>query len=239
MEPPATDRSAELPDEVQRYLRLMEQAPGDATPLNEVRFVSLDCETTGTDAKRDRLITMGAITVRDGEILLDDQFEALLRISHNTSSVLVHGITAEAAARDGVEEEEALRKFLDYLGGSVIVGHHIGFDVEVISRGCQRAFGLDLSNRWLDTMELTLHLEDAGAFDGMREGLNTHNPFRDFSLDGLCRLFHVPPHDRHTAEGDAFITAQIFLKLLRMAKHHHRTTLGRLAERYIDPRAAE
>lgn len=228
-----------LPDEVRRYLRAMEGAASDDTPVSEVRFVSLDCETTGTDAKRDRLITMGAITVRDGEILLDDQFEALMRISHNTSSVLVHGITAEAAAKNGVDEEEALRGFLDYLGDSVIVGHHIGFDVEVIRRACERCWGTGLSNRWVDTMELTLHLEDGGAFDGMRDGVSTRNPFRDFSLDGLCRMFKVSPHDRHTAAGDAFITAQIFLKLLRMAKHHDRTTLGQLAERYIDPRAEE
>ena len=225
--------------EVQRYRAAVAELPADDRSLDSLRFVSLDCETTGTDAKKDRLITIGAITVREGEILLEDQFEALLRISHNTSSVLVHGITAEAAARNGVEEEEALRGFLDYLGDGVIVGHHIGFDVEVIQRACQRCFGIDLSNRWVDTMELTLHLEDAGAFDAMRDQVSTRNPFRDFSLDGLCRLFHVNPHDRHTAAGDAFITAQIFLKLLRMAKHHDRTTLGQLAERYIDPRAAE
>jgi DNA polymerase-3 subunit epsilon len=227
------------PPEVQNYLAVVEKLPDDDQPMDSLRFVSLDCETTGTDAKKDRLITIGAITVREGEILLEDQFEALLRISHNTSSVLLHGIPAEVAARDGVEESVALRGFLKYLGNSVIVGHHIGFDVEVIQRACQRSFGIDLSNRWVDTMELTLHLEDAGAFEALRERVSTRNPFRDFSLDGLCRLFHVDPHDRHTAAGDAFITAQIFLKLLRMAKHHDRTTLGQLAERYIDPRLEE
>jgi DNA polymerase III subunit epsilon len=228
-----------LPPEVQRYLTMGANLLGDDLPVDTLRFVSLDCETTGTNAKKDRLITMGAITVQDGEILLEDQFEALLQISHNTSSVLVHGIPAEVAARDGVEEAVALRKFLDYLRDGVIVGHHIGFDVEVIQRACQRSWGIDLSNRWVDTMELTLHLEDAGAFDQMRDGLNTRNPFRDYSLDGLCRLFRIAPHDRHTAAGDAFITAQIFLKLVRMAKHQGRTTLGQLAERYVDPRAAE
>tara|TARA_R110002167_G_scaffold83901_1_gene228319 strand:+ start:134 stop:841 length:708 start_codon:yes stop_codon:yes gene_type:complete len=226
-----------LPPEVDRYLACVADLPGDDLAIDAVRFVSLDCETTGTDAKKDRLITMGAITVRDGEILLEDQFEVMLRISHNTSAVLVHGITAEEAAREGVEEEAALRGFLEFLEDGVIVGHHIGFDVEVIQRACQRCFGIDLSNRWIDTMELTLHLEDAGAFEAFRDGLNTRNPFRDFSLDGLCKQFHIAPHDRHTAAGDAFITAQIFLKLLRMARHYDRTTLGQIAERYIDPAA--
>ncbi len=45
-------------------------------------------------------------------------------------------------------------------------------------------------------------------------------------------LFGVIPHDRHTAAGDAFITAQVFLRLLRLAARHGRTTLGRVAERW-------
>lgn len=230
----------DLPAEVTRYLKRLAAAPTDDQEVGDVRFVSLDCETTGTDARKDRIITMGAITVKDGEILLEDQFEAMLRVSHNTSAVLVHGITAEEAAAAGVSEAEALRAFLDFLGGSVIVGHHIGFDVEVISLACQRNFGIDLKNRWIDTMEVTLHLDDAGVFEAMsRVAEGTVPPFRDFSLDGLCRQFQIEPHDRHTASGDAFITAQIFLKLLRLARHQGRDTLGRLAERYVDPRAGE
>ena len=228
----------DLPAEITRYLAALADGVADDTSARDVRFVSLDCETTGTDAKRDRIITMGAIAVQDGEILLDDQFECMLHVSHNTSAVVVHGITAEEAARKGMPEDEALAVFLDYLGHGVIVGHHIGFDVEVIQHACQRQFGIDLTNRWIDTMEVTLHLEDAGVFTAMAAAAGlTVPPFRDFSLDGLCRQFHIEPHDRHTASGDAFITAQIFLKLLKLAEHQGRTTLGQLAERYVDPRA--
>ena len=232
--------SPDLPAEVIRYLDSLASAPADATPLDEVRFVSLDCETTGTDAKKDRIITIGAITVQDGEIMLEDQYEAMLHVSHNTSSVLVHGITAEEATQEGVTEAEALAGFLDYLRGAVIVGHHIGFDVEVMQHACQRNFGIDLANRWIDTMKVTLHLDDEGVFEELAQAAGvTLPPFRNFSLDGLCVQFHVEPHDRHTASGDAFITAQIFLKLLRLAKRQGRTTLGALAERYVDPRAEQ
>lgn len=230
--------AAAQPPAVTRYLAALADAPGDNTALADVRFVSLDCETTGTDPRRDRIITMGAIAVRGGEILLEDQFESLLHVSHNTSAVVVHGITAEKAAKDGVTEAAALSDFLDYLGAGVIVGHHVGFDVEVIQQACQRQFGLDLANRWIDTMEVTLHLETAGVFEAMAAAAGlTVPPFRDFSLDGLCRQFHVEPHDRHTASGDAFITAQIFLKLLKLAQHQGRTTLAQLAKRFRDPRA--
>ena len=62
----------------------------------------------------------------------------------------------------------------------------------------------------LDTMRIALALEERGAFEG-RE-------IRGFDLDNLGALFDVEPHDRHTASGDAFITAQIFIRLERMAR---------------------
>lgn len=190
------------------------------TPVEEVRFVTLDTETTGLDPRRDRLITIGAIAVRDGEILLEDAFEVMLRIAYNNSSVTVHGITRDEAA-GGMEEPDALTQFLDYLKDGVIVGHHIGHDIQALNCACERHFNLTLRNRSLDTMDLTLHLNDDGAFKdrSMPEG---------FSLDTLCEMFDVAPHDRHTAGGDAFLTASIFLRLLRAAKAVGRTTLDSL-----------
>jgi DNA polymerase-3 subunit epsilon len=78
-------------------------------------------------------------------------------------------------------------------------------------------------NRSLDTMDLTLHLERDGAFAG-------RPPIRQFTLDGLCAMFGVIPHDRHTASGDAFITAQVFLRLERLAARFGRGTLERISE---------
>ncbi len=74
-------------------------------------------------------------------------------------------------------------------------------------------------------MDLTLHLNDDGAFAG--------KPMTDrFSLDGLCTMFGVTAHDRHTAGGDAFLTAQIFFRLLRAAKDEGRDTLCSLCLPY-------
>ena len=197
----------------------------DDTPIQDVRFIVLDSETTSLDPRTARLITIGAVAVQGGEIHLDDAFEALLRVSHNTSAVTVHGITRDES-RDGLEEPEALRRFLDYVKDGVIVGHHIGHDISTFNSGYQRNFGFTIDNRSLDTMDLTLHLERDGAFQGQDQ---IHN----FSLDGLCSMFGVIPHDRHTAAGDAWITALIFLRLLRLAQKHGRDTLGRLAEPFV------
>jgi DNA polymerase-3 subunit epsilon len=124
-----------------------------------------------------------------------------------------------------MEEPQALELFLDYLRDGVIVGHHIGHDVQALNCACQRHFDLTLKNRWLDTMDLTLHLNDDGAF--------ANRPMAaGFSLDALCDMFGIIAHDRHTAGGDAFLTAQVFLRLLRAAHTVGRRTLDSLCMPY-------
>ena len=206
------------------YKKAFKQTWNDDTPSAVVRFVVLDTETTGLDPRRDKIISIGALAVIDGQMRLDDSFEVLLKVSYNNSSVTVHGITHDEAV-DGMEEPEALLLFLDYLRDGVIVGHHIGHDIEVLNVACEKHFDLTLSNRSLDTMDLTLYLDDDGAFPNRPKDAG-------FSLDALCELFGVAPHDRHTAGGDAFLTALVFLRLLRAAKAVGRNTLGAISIPY-------
>ena len=209
---------------MQTYLSKLTSTWSLDGPVDHVRFIVLDTETTGLDPKRDRLITIGAVAVRNGEIRLDDTFEALLKVAYNSSSVTVHGITRDEA-RDGLTEPDAVDRFLQYLQDGVIVGHHIGHDIQMLNGACLRHFGFTLRNQSLDTMDLTLHLKDDGAFEN-------HTMPNGFSLDALCDMFGVTPHDRHTAGGDAFITARIFQRLLRAANRAGRHTLGSLLVPY-------
>src|SRR5690606_37588877 len=107
------------------------------------RFVVLDTESTGLDARRDRLITIGAVAVFRTQIEMEDSFEVMMPIAYNTSSVTLHGITRELA-ESGMPEEEALALFLEFLGDAIIVGHHIRHDVTMIDAACERHFGICL-----------------------------------------------------------------------------------------------
>lgn len=223
MDAPALN-PAEVASTIAGYLRAFGASCDDHAPAGSVRFVVLDTETTGLDLRRDRVITIGAIAVNEGQIDLSDVFDALLQIDYNQSSVTVHGITRDEA-QSGATEPEALLAFLSYLGDGVIVGHHIGFDIDMLDAACARHFNITLRNRYIDTMDLTLELDALMP--------PSAEPRQDgYSLDALCARFGVLPRDRHTAAGDAFITALVFLKLLSLARKAGRT---RLAELFVHP----
>ena len=209
---------------VDDYLNRSWAAWPDDAPIDDVRFVVVDLETTGLNPATDAIVAIGAVGVVGGDILLDDAFSALLKVERNTPAVTVHGVTRDQS-RQGLDEPAALERFLNYLKDGVIVGHHIGHDVTAVNAACHRHWGFSLFNRSLDTMDVTLHLERHGAFSG-------RPPIRRFTLDALCEMFGVVPHDRHTAAGDAFITAQVFQRLTRLAVRFGRGTLGELCESF-------
>jgi DNA polymerase III subunit epsilon len=212
---------------IETYKQAFESTWTDSTPVDQVRFVVLDSETTGFSPVLDRILTIGAVVVQGGEIRLDDSFDALLKVTGDVGPVDVHGVTPGQTQR-GHDEGEVLQAFLAYLRDGVIVGHHIGHDVSMLDAALAR-LGTDvrLLNRTLDTADLTLHLAQDGAFTGVK--LPGH-----LSLDTLADLFGVIPHDRHTASGDAFITALVFLRLLKLGSKHGRTTLGVVCQEFVE-----
>ena len=144
-----------------------------------VRFVVLDSETTGPESGAPTASSRSARSRSiGGEIVLEDSFDALLKVERNTAR---SPCTASRAtrARQGVQEPEALERSSTICGDGVIVGHHIGHDIATLDAACERHWGVRLSNRSLDTMDLTLHLERTGAFAG-------RPPIRHFTLDALC-----------------------------------------------------
>jgi DNA polymerase III subunit epsilon len=208
------------PPFIDEYLACFANTWAPDAPPGQVCFVVLDSETTGADARTAKLITIGAVAVMQGEIVLSDAIEETIWTGYNSPSVTVHGLTRDET-RDGIKEAEALELFLKYLRNGVVVGHHIDHDLITINRATERHFGIRLQNQSLDTMDLALHLRADGAFSSTPD-------FEDFSLDALCGLFRIEPHDRHTAGGDAFITAQVFIRLLRLARKHGRNSLDSL-----------
>ena len=102
-----------------------------ATPLDQIVFTVLDCETTGLHSEAgDRLIALGAVRVDGADVRADDTFDALVNPGRHIpeSSTKFHGISDELVA-DAPTGAVVLTDFADYAADSVLVGHHLAFDL--------------------------------------------------------------------------------------------------------------
>lgn len=169
---------------------------------NQNRYVVFDCETTGLDYKNDRILSIGAVAVIDNQIKVDDSFSMFLKQDvFKPETVPIHGILKEGQEEKYVEAEAVIR-FLEYIQNSTLVGHYAGFDIEMINQALKRLDLGKLKNQYMDT-------------DIMYQKLKHFPSDEHTTLDELCDVFKIKKSDRHTASGDAFITALIFLKLKR------------------------
>jgi DNA polymerase III subunit epsilon len=178
------------------------------------RWVVFDTETTGTLPTKDRIVSFGAIGIQNMKIIPEDSFECVVRIPYNSSSVVVHGITKEQSEREGIAEEEAIRLFSDYVGEACLVGHHVDFDVIIVNHARARCGLPIMKNGSLDIMKLVIALEEAQVIQPRSDPNN-------FKLDGLLEQYGIGKSGRHTAIGDSFLTALIFLRLLNISHKKH------------------
>ncbi|MAS71549.1 MULTISPECIES: 3'-5' exonuclease [unclassified Leeuwenhoekiella] len=178
--------------------------------IADARFIVFDTETTGIDKQTDRMLSLGAVELQGNSINLANSLELYVEQEvFSKEAVAIHGILKENSKYQKISEEEAVKQFLKYIGNSVLVGHHIGFDVGIINYSLKRLGAPKLKNRTIDTGVLfkrTVHL------------VNITNPDKVYSLDELCEELNIARTDRHKAIGDAYITALAFLKILNRLK---------------------
>ncbi|MCB9301076.1 MAG: 3'-5' exonuclease [Lewinellaceae bacterium] len=201
------------------YLASFEHDYRKNTPIRELRFVVFDTETTGLDVRKDHILSLGAVSVNNWQIDLSDSLECYVRQAYqaNGESVEVHGILPNGR-KETVDEGYAIRRFISYCQNAVLVGHHVNFDVAMVNKVLKGLTGRKLLNKQVDTAVLARRL--AGDSQVYKQGT--------FGLDSLCQQYHIPMSDRHTAAGDAYITAILLLKLLARLEKRGVRTLGQL-----------
>ncbi len=191
------------PDFWKEYLSLFDKRKQKVSQ-KEIRFVAFDTETTGFDFEEDRVLSIGAVAIKNNSIAVADQLEVYLTQEvFNEDTVEIHGIRKNGEFTK-VSEKEALQLFLEYIRNAILIAHHAGFDVQMINKALQRNGLGKLKNKILDTSVL---------FKNSKH-LVYRDPGRSYTLDELCKDLKISQSDRHTASGDAFITALAFLKIV-------------------------
>lgn len=190
------------PEFFKTYLKSFKQK--NPKSIEETRFIVFDTETTGLDLANDRILSIGAIAINNNIIEVADSFEIYLKQdAFNAETVEIHGLLKDGNLKK-ITENEAIKQFIEFLGNAVLVAHHAAFDIEMINAALKRMKLPKLKNKTIDTGILYKKLE------GKKDN--------HFNLDALCEEFNIPKHDRHTASGDAFITALLFLKIISKLK---------------------
>ena len=160
-------------------------------------FVVFDLETTGFSNKNDKITEIGAVKVKNFEIV--DRFNELINPEKDISYKVqeLTGITNDLI-KDKPTIEEILPRFMEFVGDSVLVAHNAEFDIGFINQKCKE-MNIEFKNKSVDTLMLA-------------RILLPH--LKRFKLNNLTKELGVPLHNHHRAVDDAAATAQIFIKFL-------------------------
>jgi DNA polymerase-3 subunit epsilon/CBS domain-containing protein len=182
------------------------------TPLIALDAVVIDTETTGLDPAQARMVEIAALGLSAGRI---DEGRALRRLVRPGipipgAATAIHGIGDDAVA-SAPSFAEVWPEFSAFTGDAVVIGHTLGFDLAVLERECRRA-GLPWRRpRTLDTRLLAQIAAPNLA---------------GFSLEHLAGWLGVALAGRHSAAGDARVTAAIFVALLPKLRERGIRTLA-------------
>lgn len=172
--------------------------------LEHEQFICIDCETTGLDPKEDRIIEIGAVCFS-----LNEKFhamEALIDPERKISeeSMKIHNITDEMV-KGKPKISEVLPELLKLIGDKIIVGHGVGFDVQLLIHAAERAsIPCKLEkNRILDTLRLAR--------------LYGECPVN--SLEQLRIHFNIEEEGAHRAMSDVVVNVDVFKMLIKPFKN--------------------
>jgi DNA polymerase-3 subunit epsilon len=175
-----------------------------------------DTETTGLDPSQgDEIIQIGALRIVNGRLLHQESFEQLVdpHTMLKPDSVKIHGITQEMVeGQPGIAQ--VLPQFNRFCADTVLVAHNAAFDMRFLQMK-EASTGVRFDQPVLDTLLLSAVV---------------HPNQEEHSLEVIAERFGVTIIGRHTALGDAIVTAEIFLKMIPLLAAAGIRTLGEARE---------
>lgn len=185
-------------------------------PLAELAFTVFDTETTGLDpAGGDEIIQIGATRIVAGKLRRESVFEQLVDPQRSVpeAGIAIHGIRPEQLA-DQPTIDAVLPAFADFAADTVLVAHNAAFDMRFLQIKEART-GVRFEQPVLDTLLLSAVLHP---------GQGSHG------LEAIAERLGVPVLGRHTALGDAIVTAEVFVKMMPLLRERGLVTLGQVLE---------
>ncbi|AFM25029.1 3'-5' exonuclease [Desulfomonile tiedjei] len=178
-------------------------------------FVAFDTELTGLNPKRDEIVSIGAVRIKDLRIVLGESFFSYVRPTGNLpkSSTLIHGISPQQI-EDAPGIGEVLPEFVAFCGKALLIGHYVGIDMAFLNKALRKHLGGTMSNPCVDSMKLAEVFQDHRS----RSNVEITGLGKSYNLAVLAREYGLPLFTQHDALEDALQTAYLFLFLVKNLK---------------------
>ncbi len=174
----------------------------DERPLVQLTYTAFDTETTGLEPSNgDEIIQIGAVRIVNGRLLRHESIDQLIdpRRRLNPASIPIHGITDEMVAGQPTIAT-VLPQFHAFAADTVLVAHNAAFDMRFLQLK-EESTGLRFTQPVLDTLLLSAVV---------------HPNQESHKLEAIAERLGIPIIGRHNALGDAIVTAEVFLGLIKL-----------------------
>ncbi len=186
----------------EKYAYLFEKSPKD-------EFVCFDCETTGLDPKKDDIISIGAVKIKNNTIKTSEKFVRFVKPKSklHEDAIKVHHIR-EVDLENAQNIDDVIYEFLDFIGNRILVGYYLEFDIAMIDKYIKPKLGIRLPNRALEVSSIYHDYKQKAIPQG----------HIDLRFDTILKDLDLPHLGKHDALNDAIMTSFMFLKLKNTRK---------------------
>ena len=169
-------------------------------------YVAIDCETTGLNPKKDEIISLAAVLIKDKKILLSKSLYLKIKPKSEIQkeSIKIHKIRA-CELLDALDTKEAIERFLYFIKNRPLVGYYLEFDINMINKYTKKFFGFKLPNE---------KIEVSGLYYDKKQKIIPQG-YIDLRFDTILKDLNIPKFSAHNAFNDALMTAMMFLKLTK------------------------
>lgn len=187
-----------------QFLYLFDDAPHD-------EYVCLDCETTGLNPRKDEILSIGAVIIKENKVLMSKTLNIFVKPSMNVTeeSIKIHHIRP-IDLENAVTPKEAIYELLEFMGSRPVVGYYIQFDMAMINKYTKKLLGIKLPNKTIEVSSMYYKTRPK----------NSEYQFIDLKFDTIMKTLNIPELGKHDALNDAIMTSMIFLKLKDMTPAH-------------------
>jgi DNA polymerase-3 subunit epsilon len=161
-------------------------------------YVCFDCETTGLDPKKDDIISIGAVIIKNNTIVASKKFVKFVKpkTKLQAEAIKIHHIR-ECDLKDAEDINTVIDEFLNFIGNRTLVGYFLEFDIAMINKYVKPKLGITLPNKILEVSAI----------------------YYDYKIERIPQAnidlrFNTIMNDYN----DAIMTSMIFIKLKNLPK---------------------